>query len=134
MNQGSNNYAAPFGKLVTGSTISNLTVANSSFTADNWVAGITCENSGTITNCTVGAKFVLSNSLNQQSYGGIVGYNYGASPVSGIPSGVTSPQLCVSHGASRSRESEPPAHPCGEMAYGCDSGCRGRVPGASPQT
>ena len=196
MNQGSNNFAAPFGKLVTGSTISNLTVANSSFTADKWVAGITCENEGTITNChvestvtltsnntyseycggiaaqngigtsngtnigtitncTVGAKFVLANGVNQQSYGGIVGYNYGASPVSGclcystyvtsnlnffkiligrsynngdvvinnyyrpvgnyghgapdattthvravsgIPSGVTSPQLCVSHG------------------------------------
>lgn len=83
MNQGSNNYAAPFGNLATGSTISNLTVANSNFTADKWVAGITCKNSGTITNCTVGAKFVLSNSVNQQYYGGIVGYNYGASPVSG---------------------------------------------------
>ena len=155
MNQGSNNYAAPFGNLATGSTISNLTVANSNFTADKWVAGLTCKNSGTITNCTVGAKFVLSNSVNQQYYGGIVGYNYGASPVSGclcystdvtsnlnffkiligrsynngdvvtnnyyrpvgnyghgapeastthvravsgIPSGVTSPHLCVSHG------------------------------------
>ena len=120
MNQGSNNYAAPFGDLATGSTISNLTVASSSFSADKWVAGITCKNEGTITNChvestvtltanniyseycggiaaqngigtnigtitncTVGAKFVLRNGVNEQSYGGIVGYNYGASPVSG---------------------------------------------------
>ena len=119
MNQGSNNFAAPFGDLTTGSTISNLTVASSSFTAYKWVAGITCKNEGTITNChvestvtltanniyseycggiaaqnggtnigtitncTVGAKFVLRNGVNQQSYGGIVGYNYGASPVSG---------------------------------------------------
>ena len=125
MNRGSNNFAAPFGNLATGSTISNLTVVNSKFTADRWVAGITCKNSGTIsnchvestvtltanttstseycggitaqnggntssgtdigtiTNCTVGAKFVLVNRQNEAHFGGIVGYNYGASPVSG---------------------------------------------------
>ena len=115
--------------------------------------GITgLNNTGTITNCTVGAKFELVNLVNQPYFGGIVGRNNGAAPVSGclcystsvssvnyfqiligsyynsgdvitnnyyrpvgsyghgapsatvvravsgIPSGVTSPAICVSHG------------------------------------
>ena len=60
MNRGSNNFAAPFGNLATGSTISNLTVANSKFTADRWVAGITCKNSGTISNCHVESTVTLT--------------------------------------------------------------------------
>lgn len=50
--------------------------------------GIAGENgytvTGTVTNCTVGAKFELyNNALNEHKYGGIVGYNYKESPVSG---------------------------------------------------
>ena len=77
MNQGSNNYAAPFGNLVTGSTISNLTVANSSFTADKWVAGITCKNMGTITNCHVESTVTLTaNKTSTSEYcGGIAAQN-----------------------------------------------------------
>ena len=47
-----------------------------------WFNGATAT-TGTITNCTVGAKFVLANCMNQPFFGGIVGRNYSASAVSG---------------------------------------------------
>lgn len=49
---------------------------------NGWNNGSTTT-TGTITNCIVGAKFVLANRLNQPYFGGIVGRNYGASTVSG---------------------------------------------------
>ena len=70
----SNEVAALFGGLSAGGSISHLTVANSSFQAYKYVAGIVADNGGTVSDCHVASTVTLK--VGYTYCGGIVARNY----------------------------------------------------------
>ena len=71
---GSAEIAALFGGLSAGGSISHLTVANSSFQAYKYVAGIVADNGGTVSDCHVASTVTLK--VGYSHCGGIVASNY----------------------------------------------------------
>ena len=70
----SQEVAALFCGLSAGGSISHLTVANSSFQANKYVAGIVADNGGTVSDCHVASTVTLK--VSNTYCGGIVARNY----------------------------------------------------------
>ncbi len=70
----SQEVAALFGGLSAGGSISHLTVANSSFQANKYVAGIVADNGGMVSDCHVASTVTLK--VGYSYCGGIVARNY----------------------------------------------------------